>query len=826
MAGGEGSRLRPLTANRPKPLVPILNRPIMGHVVDLLAKHGFTDVTATLHYLSDHIQEAFGEGEDYDVTMHYCVEDTPLGTAGSVRQAYDHLRDGTFVIASGDALTDCDLTAALAFHHQKGAKVTIVLKRVPNPLEFGIVITNADGRIERFLEKPGWSEVFSDTVNTGIYIVEGEVLDLMEADRPYDWSQDIFPQLLAAGEPLYGFEMEGYWCDVGTISQYMEAQRDALEGRVQLLKMPEPQSPGIWVGEGTLVDSQAMLIGPVFIGRDCRIKRGAVIEACSVIGDGTIIEEEATISGSVIGDGGYVGPSAKITGAVIGSRVTIKRDSGIGDEAVIGDRCLIDVGAQIRPRIKLWPDKMVERGATVTMSLIHGNKWRGSLFRELGVAGLSNIESTPDFATRLGLAFGTTLPEHSRVVIARDSSRSSRMLKRSLVGALLGAGCDVVDLHGQPVPVLRHHVRSTGARAAINIRKLPNSDRTSLIEMFDADAGYIPRAHERKVESAFFREEFRRIDPNELGEIEINSSSRELYRKRFVELVPRRTRGRRPRVVVDYGFTSVSPILPGLLHEVGVEVISLNLHNDAHAAPRTHEQRQAHLQQLGLIVGSLDSDLGLLVANEGERLFLVDEFGLPVTGNTLFAALCDLVLRTRPGVRIAMSVTAPQRLVELLVGRGAEVVRTRATGRDLVDSAARGDFGFVGDENGGFIWPEFHPGFDAMFGAAQVIAMLANEGLRLGELVRTLPEFHLIYEQVPCPWEAKGTVMRRFAEAHQGRDQVELTDGIKVYDSHGWVLLLPDTFLPVMHLYAESPSVEEARAQLEGVKSQVAGWVD
>src|SRR5579862_6974953 len=234
MAGGEGSRLRPVTTNRPKPLVPVCNQPIMEHILTLLKRHGITQIVGTLHYLADEIQTHFGDGSDFDVELTYAVEDSPLGTAGSVKNAEDRLKDGTFLIVSGDALTDCDLTKAIEFHRSKKSLATLILARVPTPLEFGVVITGADGKVERFLEKPGWSEVFSDTVNTGMYILEPEIFDYMEPGLPYDWSGDIFPRLLEEGKPMYGYVMEEYWADVGSLTQYREAQEQLLNGTIHL----------------------------------------------------------------------------------------------------------------------------------------------------------------------------------------------------------------------------------------------------------------------------------------------------------------------------------------------------------------------------------------------------------------------------------------------------------------------------------------------------------------------------------------------------------------------------------------------------------------
>src|SRR5262244_2711020 len=228
MAGGEGTRLRPMTANQPKPLLPIANKPIIEHVLGLLKRHGFTETVVTLQFFAPLVRNYFGDGEDVGMSLQYANEEIPLGTAGSVKNAEDALQSGPFLVISGDALTDIDLSAMVAYHKKQGALVTVALARVPNPLEFGIAIPDEDGRIQRFLEKPTWGQVFSDTVNTGIYVMEPEVFDYVEADVSVDWSGDVFPQLMKEGKPIYGYIAEGYWEDVGTHESYQKAQADVL----------------------------------------------------------------------------------------------------------------------------------------------------------------------------------------------------------------------------------------------------------------------------------------------------------------------------------------------------------------------------------------------------------------------------------------------------------------------------------------------------------------------------------------------------------------------------------------------------------------------
>src|SRR3974390_1706075 len=210
MAGGEGTRLRPLTSNQPKPMLPMGNLPMMEHVVALLRNHGFEDIAATVAFMANAIRNYFGDGSEFGVRMVYATEESPLGTAGSVRNAMDEL-DERFVVSSGDVPTDIDLTAVVDHHDAKGALATIALKAVDDPLEFGIVITRDDGSIERFLEKPTWGQVFSDTINTGIYVLEPEIFDFIPDGRAVDFSEEVFPSVLAAGKPLFGYVTGGYW---------------------------------------------------------------------------------------------------------------------------------------------------------------------------------------------------------------------------------------------------------------------------------------------------------------------------------------------------------------------------------------------------------------------------------------------------------------------------------------------------------------------------------------------------------------------------------------------------------------------------------------
>lgn len=825
MAGGEGTRLRPLTSHRPKPLSPALNIPIMEHIVMLLKEHGITEIVVTLHYLADEIEGYFGDGSEWGVNLIYSVEDTPLGTAGSVKQAEEHLKDDAFLIISGDALTDIDIDKAIKFHRDKKSTATIVLSHVPNPLEFGVVITDDEGHIRRFLEKPSWGEVFSDTVNTGMYILEPVVFDYMELGKNYDWSQQIFPQILAEGKPLYGYVMDGdYWCDVGNLSQYREAQYTVLDGqtRVKIGKGAiVDRGNGIWLGEGTDVAPTAQLFPPIVIGKNGLIKADAIVGPYTVIGDNVIVEEKATIHRSVLWDNVYVGVESRLTACTVCSHTTIKRNCVVQEGAVIGERCRIEDDCTIRTQIKLWPDKIIEAGSTVTMSLIWGQKWAGSLFRKQGVMGIANIELTPDFACKLGASFGGYMKRGSTVVTSRDSGPVARMMKRAMISGLLSVGVNVLDMRSMPLPIARHGILGSQASGGVHIRLAPDNPKMALIEFFDDQGVYLSKNAERKVETIFFREDFRRVDATEVGQLEFAGRSIEQYSESFYHhLKVDEVQTRHLKVVADFAFGRLASIYPTMLGRMGCDLIALNAYPDPAKTPKTREQRDALLPNLSQIVVTLNADFGVLFEADGERMTLVDERGKIIEGNQLLAMMTVLMARTRERAKIAIPVTAPKMIETLIYLHRGVVTRSKTDVRDLMDMCA-GDPGrpgrvdCAGDDAGGFIFSEFQPSFDAMFAFGKLMEMLTTTGLSVNDLCDELPSAFVARAHVRCPWEHKGRIMRELTRESDGLAatngyRIEMIDGIKLFMGEEWVLVLPDSSEPIFHIYAESHDMESA----------------
>ena len=827
MAGGEGSRLRPLTSRRPKPLAPVANKPVMEHIVDLLRRHGITEIVATLHYLADEIESYFGDGSSFGVSLQYVVEDTPLGTAGAVKLAEEALGGEPFLIISGDALTDLDLTALVAEHARTGAAATITLQRVTNPLEFGVVITDENSRITRFLEKPSWGEIFSDTINTGIYVLDPIVLSYMERGKSYDFSRDIFPRLLHEEKLVSGYVTENYWTDIGNLQQYQQANYDVLAGKVTVEIAGTQTSPGIWMGENCRIDPQAQLTAPVILGRNVVIEAGAEVGAETVIGNSTIVARNAHVERTVAWADCYFGESSRLDGCTVADRNIVKQHVTVGSGTVIGSGCTLGAGAVVRPNLRLWPDKSVSSGAIVSMSLIYGIKWPGSLFGAVGVSGLANVELTPEFAMKLGQALGSSLKPGNTVCTSRDAHPAARIINRCVISGLLSVGVNVEDLRAMPLPLSRYATRM-GGDGGVHTRVDPSDPNAVLIEMLDSSGINLDKTTERKLENLFFREDFRRTGMDEVGLLAFPARTLELYTNEMLaSLKPTALPTANFKVVVDYGYGNTSLVMPRVLANLGVDIIALDAYYDETKARTFRSQRERYIEQLRTITLTLGADIGVLIDHDGESFALVDDLGRVIAGNRLLALVAVMVCRAQPGARIAIPITTPSAIGRLIASVGGHVTRTKSDRRSMMALAAaeRDTLAYGSGFKQEPIFPEFHPAFDALYAMVKVMEMLAKEGRKLHELNDMLPHWFFRHRALPCPWERKGEVMRTIANEYAASD-VELFDGVRVNVNGGWFLVLPDASDPTVNVYAEGNSNEDADGLLSDVVRRIEALVE
>ena len=827
MAGGSGTRLRPLTCDLPKPMVPILNRPIAEHIINLLKKHQIREIIATLHYLPDVMREYFQDGSKFGVQMTYAVEEEqPLGTAGCVKNIAQ-LLDETFLVISGDTITDFDLSAAIEFHQKHKSKATLVLTRVNNPIEFGVVITDREQRIKRFLEKPSTSEIFSDTVNTGTYILEPEVLDYLPDNQECDFSKELFPLLLDKNEPIYGYVAEGYWCDVGHLDAYREAQYDALQHTVKLELPYQERSPNLWIGENTYIDPTAKIKTPALIGDNCRIGPRVQIEAGSVIGDNVTISADADVKRPIVWNGALVGEDTNLRACVICRGTRIDRRAQVLEGAVVGSLSSVGEEAQISPNVRVWPSKKVESGATLNINLIWGTTAKRNLFGQRGVQGLANIDITPEFAVKLGAAYGSILKSGSTVSVSRDQRSISRMVSRSLIAGLMSVGINVINLESAAIPIARTILPTMNLAGGIHVRLSPSRSDRILIEIFNSQGINISKATEKKIEGAYFKEDLRRVQISEIGNMVYRHEVLDAYSKGFENLLNSQAiRYSKSKVVIDYCYGVSGAILPQLLTKFGCDAVVLNA--SLKETSLGIEERESLLDQLGRVVEALQANVGVQVTANGEQLILVDETGSAIRGEMLTALMVNLMLTAHPRSTVVVPINASAAVEQIANRHDSRVIRTKANPTALMEACQINHNVVMGGSGEmGFIFPKLHPGFDAMFCVAKVIEMLTIQERSLGQITADIPPVtHRCYT-VRCPWKVKGALMRYLVETNP-LEKLELTDGVKIIDrrDNNWVLILPDAGEPLVHIYADSHNRDWVDKTLRDYRNMIHDFVN
>ena len=355
LVGGEATRLLPLTCNTPKVMVPVLNTPFLEHVIHYLSQYQIKDIILAQRHLSQPIKSYFGNGRQFGVRLSYTVEDTPLGTAGAVKNAEQYL-DDTFLVLNGDIFTDLDITAMMGFHLERKAKATIALTPVDEPTSYGLIETNAQGRVTRFLEKPEWSEVTTNMINAGTYIVEPEVLSRIPHQANFSFERELFPLLLGRGELVFAYPSPAYWIDIGTPEKYLQLHRDLLSGKSSRHTPPTERL----VGEQSQIHPTARIKGPVVIGDNCTIGQQVKLSGPVVIGSGGTIQSGAIIEDSIVWHNVEIGQRAVVRNSIIANNCHLHPDCCVTDGSLLSDNVIVNSGCQLKPASKIWPGTRVE----------------------------------------------------------------------------------------------------------------------------------------------------------------------------------------------------------------------------------------------------------------------------------------------------------------------------------------------------------------------------------------------------------------------------------------------------------------------------------
>lgn len=817
MAGGEGTRLRPLTINRPKPMVPILNRPLMEYAVERLSEFNFKDIYVTLHYLPIVVTGYFEDGSRWNVSLKYSVEDRPLGTAGGVKAAIGDI-DDTLIVVSGDLFSNVDFNKMYNFHKSKGSVFTMALVEVENPLEFGVALLDSDGRLKKFLEKPVWGEVFSNTINAGIYIIEPEVLELIPEGSEFDFGRDLIPLLLKKNYSMYGYIHDGYWRDVGNTQQYLQVHKELLEDLRGIKILSKHLGNNIYIGDNSVIDPTATIIGPVVIGSNVTIKENSVIGPYTVIGNDVIIERNVKIEHSIIWDKSFIGPRSRLNGSIIGEHVMIKSDVYTYEGSVIGDECIINNDVIIKPGVKIWPKKNIEAGLTISSDITAGVRSIKKLFGIHGIDGIANVELTPELVAKIGAALATVAKPNSIIVASRDMMRASRMFKRAFVAGLLSGGVNVYNLKAVPAPLNRLFTMQSGAIYGVHIRMHNTLPDIMRIEFYDSAGLNVDSTVERKIENLVFREDYRRAYYNDIGEIYYPARVYEPYEDYIYKSIQLSSINTwRNKIVIDLSQGTSSLILPQLLSKIGIDAILINLGSEI--GYRMSEKRDELSSLMYKVVQSTEASAGFIIDQNGERLLIIDEKGRVLSGlqslMLMITIAADLNIK-----KFAVPMSVPSSIDEFADKYNVSLIRTDITSRALGLAIKNGNAQWAGDEDGGYITSNIILGFDAMSSLIHIIRYMAEHRVRLSEIVDTFPPAKVLSENIHCPMSLISTVLEKLYYNYMN-NITDLMRGIRIKFNEGWIFVTPSIDESVIKVYVDAKNDTLAKSLLEKIKNNI-----
>jgi len=825
MAGGFGTRIQPLTNSRPKPMLPIMNRPMMEHTMMMLKDLGITEFIVLLYFKPEIIQDHFKDGSDFGIKISYVVPDGDYGTAGAVKLAQELIGDDNFIIISGDLVTDFDFKKLIDFHESKKSKLSIGLTSVENPLQFGVVIANEDDVIEKFLEKPSWGEVFSDTINTGIYIIEPEILDYIPKGENFDFAKDLFPLLMKEKIELMAHNLSGYWRDVGNPESYREVYEDILSNRVNF-KIPgykKDYPDGVLYSSVEYdLDPSIEIIGTVVLDENVTIKNGTKLNNV-VIGRDVIIGAQCKIKNSIFWETIVVGNNANFDNCLVCNNNIINKNVSAKAGLILAEGCDVGQLASFEQDVIIWPDKRVEEAAIVSHSLILGSKYKNSIFENGSVSGKSNVELSCDMATKLAEAFASQLPVGSRVIVGRDNDKSSRMLKRAFLGGLLSAGVDVVDIKSTPPSVLRYTLaHDSSLVGGAHFKRCTADSLSSEITLFNEEAIRVDNNSSKAIEKAFFTEKFRRVDYAELGNIHETMHHHEClnYRAAVEKRIDHgiiKCGGF--KVAVDLMHGTTVEIFPSILNYLGVENIVLNAYYDENKLSNITTLEKNSEANISSIVKSLNYDMGLIIYPNAQRVSLVAENGEVLDKiKVLNSVLTLLNLEAKDEKkRVFLPTWAP----DIKHFKNLEVERGKYSNFKAQELMK---YDLIATVDGNFSFTEFGYTRDAVYASLKIMEMLSCHNVKVSELVKSLDDFYYKTFKIDCSQALKGKMMRKFLEDSKGKKSSSI-DGVKIWeDKDDWILMIPDQYSEHLNIYIQAIDESRGEAIYEKYSFKIEEW--
>ena len=826
MAGGFGTRIQPLTNSRPKPMLPVINRPMMENTMLTLRDLGIKDFIILLYFKPEVIQNYFGDGSDFGMNITYVIPDNDYGTAGAVKLAQEHIGDDNFIIISGDLVTDFDFQKIFDYHKEKESKLTITLTSVENPLEFGVVIANDDGKIEKFLEKPSWGEVFSDTINTGIYIIEPEILDYIPKGDNFDFAKDLFPLLMSEGVELMAGNASGYWRDVGNPDSYREVHEDIMSDRVNfnmpgvMTKYPDGK---LYSQESYSLNDGVEIIGKVVLGKNVTIGDRTKLKNV-VIGDNVTIGEDSKVSNSVIWDDVDIAKSCKIDMGVICNDNHIDKNCKMTAGVILAEGCEVGELVSVEKDITIWPNKKIESASIVSSNVILGSKYKNSIFENGTVVGKTNVELSCEMSTKLAEAFGSQLAVGSTVLIGRDDHKGSRMLKRAFVGGMLAAGVNVIDVLTIPSSILRFKLaNNSDYTAGVYFRQDREDTTTTVITIFNDEALRINSELAKKIEKAYFKDSFRRVDFSQIGEIVENYNFINDINYENVIIDKFETRLFKCvdcRVAVDTMHGLSSEILPKILNKLRIDNIILNNYRDDHQLANFNTLVEKSSKDMENIVSGLGLDIGFLIYPYGQRLDMVCDDGKILSMQSALQVVLALMNKDSSEddkKKVFLPTWAPDIIeydnLEIERGKYADFTKEQLMQYDLIATV-----------DGNFSFTEFSVYRDSTYATIKILEMVIKHTVKLSDLVANVDNFYYHQTKIECKQALKGKMMRKFLEDAK-EQRSSSADGVKIWvDDKDWILMIPDQYTDHLNISIQAVNEYKGESILAEYTHKIKEW--